>query len=64
MYICLCQAISDQDIRASIDAGAECLEDVQNCLPVALNCGTCRESAEAVINETLKAKALSMSYAA
>jgi len=29
-----------------------------------LNCGTCRESAEALINETLQIKAQKLSYAA
>ena len=64
MYICLCQAITDRDIKASIDAGAESLDEVQCTLPVALNCVTCRDSAEALINEVLTVKAQGLSYAA
>ncbi|MEC7106937.1 MAG: (2Fe-2S)-binding protein, partial [Pseudomonadota bacterium] len=64
MYICLCQAVTDRDIQASVDAGAESLDDVQATLPVALNCGTCRDSAEALINEALQNKAHKLSYAA
>ena len=64
MYICLCQGITDRDIKSSVEAGAESLSDVQAYLPVALNCGTCRESAEALINKTLQIKAQKLSYAA
>ena len=42
--------------QASVDAGAESLDDVQATLPVALNCGTggkCRSA----INEALQNKA-------
>ena len=64
MYICLCQAVTDHDIKANVNAGAESLDDVQATLPVALNCGTCRDSAEALINEALQNKAHNLSYAA
>lgn len=64
MYICLCQAVTDHDIKASVNAGAESLDDVQATLPVALNCGTCRDSAEAIIKEALQNKAHKLSYAA
>ena len=64
MYICLCQGVTDRDIRASIEAGALSLSEVQANLPVALNCGTCRDSAEALINEALQNKAKTLGYAA
>ena len=64
MYICLCQGVTDRDIKASIEAGAESLSEVQVKLPVALNCGTCRDSAEALIDEALQNKVKSLGYAA
>ena len=64
MYICLCQGVTDRDIKDSIEAGAVSLSEVQVKLPVALNCGTCRDSAEALIDETLHNKAQILGYAA
>ena len=64
MYICLCQGVTDRDIKASIEAGAVSLREVQVKLPVALNCGTCRDSAEALIDEALQTKAKTLGYAA
>ncbi len=64
MYICLCKSVTDRDIKASIKAGAVSLSEVQATLPVALNCGTCRDSAQALINEMLDDKAQTLGYAA
>jgi bacterioferritin-associated ferredoxin len=49
MYICLCNAISDRQIREVVDRGAESLCEVQAYLPVASCCGRCEESAREVI---------------
>ena len=64
MYICLCQAVTDRDIKASIEAGAVSLSQVQATLPVALNCGTCLNSAQAFIDEVLNDRAQTLGYAA
>ena len=64
MYICLCQAVTDRDIKASIEAGAVSLSEVQATLPVGMNCGTCRNSAQALIDEVLDDKAQTLGYAA
>jgi len=39
MYICVCHAISDRQIREVVDRGAESLCEVQAYLPVASCCG-------------------------
>lgn len=49
MYICLCHAISDRQIREIVDTGAGSLAEVQMHLPVANCCGSCEESAREVI---------------
>ena len=49
MYICLCHAISDRQIREVVDQGAASLFDVQMRLPVASCCGRCEDSAREVI---------------
>ncbi len=49
MYICVCHAISDRQIREAVDRGAESLCEVQSYLPVASCCGRCEDSAREVI---------------
>jgi bacterioferritin-associated ferredoxin len=49
MYICLCHAISDRQIREIVDRGADSLPEVQRHLPVASCCGRCEDSAREVI---------------
>ena len=49
MYICVCHAISDRQIREVVDRGAESLCEVQAYLPVASCCGRCEDSARQVI---------------
>lgn len=49
MYICVCHAISDRQIREVVDRGAESLCEVQAYLPVASCCGRCEDSAREVI---------------
>lgn len=49
MYICVCHAISDRQIREAVDRGAASLYEVQNVLPVASCCGRCEDSAREVI---------------
>jgi bacterioferritin-associated ferredoxin len=49
MYICVCHAISDRQIREAVDRGAESLYEVQASLPVAACCGRCEDSARELI---------------
>ncbi len=45
MYICVCNAITERQVRASVDAGANTLADLQFELGVATCCGCCAEAA-------------------
>jgi bacterioferritin-associated ferredoxin len=45
MYICVCNAVTERQIRASVDEGAATLEDLQFELGVATCCGTCAATA-------------------
>ncbi len=45
MYICICNAITDRQIKAAVANGATTLADLQTELGVATECGTCMESA-------------------
>jgi bacterioferritin-associated ferredoxin len=53
MFVCICNAVSDKQIADAVKAGARDIEDVQEILMVSTACGTCRQTAEAVIANTL-----------
>jgi bacterioferritin-associated ferredoxin len=53
MFVCICNAVSDQQIADAVKAGARDIEGVQEVLQVSTGCGTCRQTAEAIIANTL-----------
>ena len=53
MYVCVCHAVTDKDIRKAVDRGACSLFDVQNELPVGSCCGRCEDTARSVVDEQL-----------
>lgn len=57
MYVCLCNAISDRQIRAVVERGAMSLAEVQAHLPVGNCCGSCQDCARTVIYDHLQATA-------
>lgn len=53
MYVCLCNGISDRQIREAVERGCASLGDVQARLPVANCCGQCEDTAKEVIDRHL-----------
>jgi bacterioferritin-associated ferredoxin len=51
MFVCICNAVSDEDIREEVALGATSLNCLRNRLGVAGQCGGCANHAE----ETLQA---------
>jgi bacterioferritin-associated ferredoxin len=51
MYICICSAVTDRQIRAAVAAGAASLGDVSMQLGVGAGCGCCREAAQKLIHD-------------
>jgi len=49
MYVCLCNNVTDRQIRETVHRGAESLAAVQNQLPVAVCCGRCEDVAVEII---------------
>lgn len=45
MYICVCNAITERQVRASVDGGATTFSDLQYELGVATCCGCCAATA-------------------
>ena len=42
MYVCLCEAVSDHDIREAVDNGATSVGEVMCCTRAGTRCGSCR----------------------
>lgn len=54
MYVCICHAITDGEIRGAVERGAGSLYEVQCELPVASCCGRCAEMASTIVEEHLR----------
>lgn len=68
MFICLCNGITDNQIRHAVRDGASSLDCLQEALGVAGQCGQCSDAAVAVLTESLAsqetARTAPMFYAA
>lgn len=53
MYVCVCKAVTDKQIRAAVDQGAESMREVRRSLGVSTQCGRCACVARDVFNEAL-----------
>ena len=56
MYVCVCNAITDKQIRKAAKSGARDLWDLQRQLGVASGCGSCKETASAILRESRQRK--------
>ena len=55
MYVCICNGITDKQIRRAAKAGVRNLWGLQAELGVASNCGSCKEVAMEIIRDTVDA---------
>ena len=53
MYVCVCNGITDREIRGAVKLGARSLGDLKDTLGVATCCGRCTDCACAVLEESL-----------
>ena len=51
MYVCICNAITDKQIRKAAKAGVKDLWDLQRELGVASGCGSCKDVASDILRE-------------
>jgi bacterioferritin-associated ferredoxin len=51
MYICICNAVTDREIRGAASLGCSTLSDLQRDLGVATCCGKCAQEACRVLDE-------------
>ena len=51
MYICICNGITEREIRACAEEGARSVRDLEKCLGVGAGCGQCKKAAKELLNE-------------
>jgi len=51
MYVCICNAVTDKQIRRAAEAGATDLWSLQAELGVASGCGSCKQVASEILHE-------------
>ena len=51
MYVCICNGITDHQIREAAEAGCASLTELTMRTVVGANCGSCLPSAEAILDE-------------
>ena len=56
MYVCLCNAVSDKQIKKAISEGASSVEEVQQVSNVGKNCGTCIFAVKEIIDREIGEK--------
>ena len=60
MYVCLCNALRERDLRDAIERGAHTGEQALAALGCVPGCGSCLDYADFLVTETL-AKSLAVS---
>jgi len=51
MFVCICNGITDKQIREAVAGGASSLEELHDELGVASQCGSCSDHALGLIHE-------------
>ena len=51
MYICICNAVTDKQIRRAAASGVDNLYELRQALGVASCCGSCADEAESILRE-------------
>ena len=56
MYICVCNAITESQVKDAVESGARNLWDLQTQLGLASGCGSCKETASDILRESRSSK--------
>ena len=54
VYVCLCNAVTDREIRGAVALGARTLADLESSLGVATCCGRCADCAQRLVGEAAR----------
>lgn len=55
MYVCVCHAVTDRDIKRAAANGARTVRDLRESLEVTKSCGRCAQCAHACLKEASSA---------
>ncbi|HEX7036636.1 MAG TPA: (2Fe-2S)-binding protein [Pseudomonadales bacterium] len=61
MFVCVCHAVTDREIREAVDDGVDHVEQLEERCGVGTGCGSCRHLAQEIIDTR---RMESQSYAA
>jgi len=53
MYVCVCNAITDKQIRRAARSGVNSLYELRGTLGVAAGCGSCARTAQEILDEEI-----------
>ena len=53
MYVCICNEVTDREIKHATSKGACSMKDLRNSLNVATSCGRCADCAKGLLKEYL-----------
>ncbi len=56
MYICVCNAVTETDIKNAVKGGANCLRHLETKLGVSNQCGSCLCDASTLLERVLEAE--------
>ena len=59
MYVCVCNAVTEREVRNTIKNGATTMRQLRSELKVATSCGTCTEGIEQFLEDVLNREAAS-----
>ena len=57
MYVCICNAITDKQIRRAAKNGVDNLYELREHLGVASNCGSCADQAQSILQNANQSNA-------
>ena len=57
MYVCICNAVTDRDLRAAVQAGVRSFADVRASTGCSDCCGSCEDVARTVFEDAVAAHA-------
>jgi bacterioferritin-associated ferredoxin len=53
VFVCICNAVTEDDILGAVDAGARCTRSACEATDAASNCGSCLERVENLVEGAL-----------
>lgn len=54
MYVCICQSVTDKDIRQAAEDGVRSFAELQACTGCSTCCGCCEPEARRIFNEAVR----------